>query len=48
MRYRKVSNEDIWRLDVINDLLLAREDDLLIPNFDKKEMEDMLNFVCSS
>ena len=48
MRYRKVSNEDIWRLDVINDLLLAREDDLIIPNFDKKEMEDMLNFVCSS
>ena len=47
MRYRQISNEDIWSLDVINDLLLAREEKILIPNFDKKEIEDMLNFVCS-
>ena len=46
MKYREIPNEESWRLNTINDLLLVREGDLFIPNFDKEVAEDMLNFVC--
>ena len=48
MKYRQVDNEDKWRIDLINDLLLVREGLLVIPNIDREEAENMLNFACSS
>ena len=48
MKYRQVDNEDIWRIDLINDLLLVREGLLVIPNIDREEAENMRNSACSS
>ena len=48
MKYRQVHNEDNWRIDLINDMLLVREGLLVIPNIDREENKNMLNFACSS
>ena len=48
MKYREIDDENAWRPNVINDLMLAREGELTIPNFSTEEVQDMLNFVCSS
>ena len=48
MKYKELSNEDKWKLNIINDLLLAREGHIFIPNFDNAELNFMLDFVCSS
>ena len=47
MNYKELANEEKWRLSIINDVLLVREDQLYIENFDKDELEHMLNMACS-
>ena len=48
MKYRELAEEEKWRLPFINDLLLAKEGQIIIPNFDSEDINRMLNFVCSS
>ena len=48
MNYREIEEDEKWRLPYINDLLLAKEGQIVIPNFDSEDINRMLNFVCSS
>ena len=48
MKYFAVPNEETWRLSLLHDLLGARKDRSVLPGFSTAEVEDMVEFVCTT
>ena len=48
LEYSPVPANEEWRVNLIKDLLEARNDSDLIPGFTYKELTDMLEFACVS
>ena len=48
MHYMKIPLEEKWRVPVINDLLLVKNDEFYLPNLDQDEIEEILNHACTS
>ena len=48
MKYKEMEEVEKWRLPIIKDLLLAKKGQLIIPNFDSKDIDILLRCVCSS
>ena len=48
MRYQRIPAEELWREDILNDLLLQRRDDLTIDEFEKEEIDSLIELVCIS
>ena len=48
MKYFAVPNEETWRLSLLRDLLGARNDRSVLPGFSTDEVEDLVEFVCTT
>ena len=48
MKYMKIPKEEKWRLPIINDLLLVKNEEFVLPNLDQNEIEEILNHACTS
>ena len=47
-RINMLDEDEIWKIDVIKDIVLSRKGLLCMDTLDNDEMEDLLKFVCSS
>ena len=51
IKYKRINmldEDEIWKIDVIKDIVLSRKGLLCMDALDNDEMEDLLKFVCSS
>ena len=48
MKYFKVPDDEIWRADPLNELLLVRHGNLRLDNFTQGEIDDMVDYLCTS
>ena len=42
-----ISDDEVWKLKIIQDMALTRKE-LIETDFDDKHLEDILDFVCTS
>ena len=48
MKYFRMPDNEQWRVPLIRDLLSVNSHDFDLPGFDKKEIDDMLLYACTS
>ena len=48
MEYHTISENEAWRVDLIQELIAVRENEGEITGFTSKELDDILNHVCAS
>ena len=48
MHYSKIPETELWREQVLNDLIMTRTNKFTVENFDNEEIEDFLIHVCTS
>ena len=46
--HNPVSDEEMWRVSILEELLEVRANNFEIPGFEKEELEELLAFVCTS
>ena len=47
MRIYPLPMEEVWKISLLEDVSLARKE-LIDINFDEKDLEEILNFICTS
>ena len=47
VRYRNLPENETWRIPIMKEMLFARENNLEIEGLSKKDINGMLNFVCT-
>ena len=48
LRYFKVPENEIWRVNLLKELLDSRLDNIEIPGFSHEEISELIDFVCVS
>ena len=48
VRYRNLPENETWRIPIMKEMLFARENNLEIEGLSKKDINGMLNFVCTA
>ena len=46
--YHEPPEEELWRLGVLDELLEVQHGDLTVPGFNVKELNMMLDFICTT
>ena len=46
--YQPVPDSEAWRIPIAYELLQYREDNFVIPGFDRDEMKELLDYVCTT
>ena len=46
--YQPVPDSEAWRIQFAYELLQYREDNFVIPGFDRDEMKELLDYVCTT
>ena len=47
IEYHTISENDAWRVDLLQELIAVRENEGEITGFTSKELDDILNHVCA-
>ena len=47
-RYHEIPAEESWRLDIVDELLSVRMENLCIEGFKENELEEMLRLICTT
>ena len=48
IKYNEPSVNDMWRLDILDELIDAKHGDLDIPGFTAGELEDLQEIICTT
>ena len=48
IKFRKIPPGEEWRINLVNELLNVKHDASTIDNFDAEEIEEMLEYVCTT
>ena len=48
MKYQDIPEEESWRIDILSELLLQRRDDVTIEEFEKEEIDSLIELICIS
>ena len=48
IEYHTISENDAWRVDLLQELIAVRENEGKITGFTSEELDDILNHVCAS
>ena len=46
--YSSVLPDNQWRVDMVREIIEARADELKIENFSEQELDDMMEYLCTS
>ena len=46
--YWSVLPDNQWRVDMVREIIEARADELKIENFSEQELDDMMEYLCTS
>ena len=48
IKYFPIDKKDCWKVDTIKELINVRNGQLEIPGFEKHELDEVLNYLCTS
>ena len=48
LTYNPIPENEIWRMDLLNELMNTRSSSLEVPGFTSDELTDIINIVCTS
>ena len=48
MKYSCIPEDEEWRVQVVNELLMLRNESLSLPGFSMDEIKKMIDFICMS
>ena len=48
MKFRGIPPGEEWRIDLVNELINVKHDASTIENFDAEELEEILEYVCTT
>ena len=46
--YHTVEKADKWKMDILKELINVRHDDLTVPGLGQKEVEEIIEYICTS
>ena len=47
VRYRNLPENENWRIPILNEMLFARENNIEIEGLSKKDINGIINYVCT-
>ena len=48
LTYQEIPESELWRIDLVNELLCIRGNDLELNGFSMEEINDLIEYVCVS
>ena len=48
MRYRDLPEEEEWRVPILNEMIFARDNHIEMEGLNRKDINDIINYVCTA
>ena len=48
MEYHTISEDETWRISLVKEIIEVKENECEVQGFSNEELEEIVNFVCTS